>query len=120
MQCLGQYRKYFHTCLEVKKVLSHLSVTFLSLGLSVHAFGWTGQENIIPTCRSAGNYYIPLSNLLTRERAGTLFDFVFIICYIHKAMLCTIFKSSLHTFVAVIGLFLLSSASLSFEASAPL
>ena len=27
-------------------------------GLSVHAFGWTGQENIIPTCRSAGNYYI--------------------------------------------------------------
>ena len=27
-------------------------------GLSVHAFGWTGQENIIPTCRSAGNYYV--------------------------------------------------------------
>ena len=27
-------------------------------GLSVHAFGWTGQENIIPTCREAGNYYI--------------------------------------------------------------
>ena len=24
----------------------------------MHAFGWTGQENIIPTCRSAGNYYI--------------------------------------------------------------
>ena len=27
-------------------------------GLSVHAFGWTGQGNIIPTCRSAGNYYL--------------------------------------------------------------
>ena len=25
MQCLGQYRKYFHTCLEAKKVLSHLA-----------------------------------------------------------------------------------------------
>ena len=31
-------------------------------GLSVHAFGWTGQENIIPTCRSAGNYYIIFPN----------------------------------------------------------
>ena len=28
-------------------------------GLSVHAFCGTGDENIIPTCRSAGNYYIP-------------------------------------------------------------
>ena len=27
-------------------------------GLSVHAFCGTGDENIIPTCRSAGNYYI--------------------------------------------------------------
>ena len=27
-------------------------------GLSVHAFCLTGDENIIPTCRSAGNYYI--------------------------------------------------------------
>ena len=26
-------------------------------GLSVHAFCGTGDENIIPTCRSAGNYY---------------------------------------------------------------
>ena len=30
-------------------------------GLSVHAFSGTGDENIIPTCRSAGNYYIPVS-----------------------------------------------------------
>ena len=29
-------------------------------GLSVHAFCRTGDENIIPTCYSAGNYYIPL------------------------------------------------------------
>ena len=28
-------------------------------GLSVHAFCETGDENIIPTCRSAGNYYLP-------------------------------------------------------------
>ena len=28
-------------------------------GLSVHAFSGTGDENIIPTCRSAGNYYLP-------------------------------------------------------------
>ena len=28
-------------------------------GLSVHAFCGTGDENIIPTCRSAGNYYVP-------------------------------------------------------------
>ena len=28
-------------------------------GLSVHAFCGTGDENIIPTCRSAGNYYLP-------------------------------------------------------------
>ena len=35
-------------------------------GLSVHAFAWTGQENIIPTCRSAGNYYIPTSNPLKK------------------------------------------------------
>ena len=27
-------------------------------GLSVHAFCGTGDENIIPTCRSAGNYYL--------------------------------------------------------------
>ena len=27
-------------------------------GFSVHAFGWTGQENIIHTCREAGNKYI--------------------------------------------------------------
>ena len=27
-------------------------------GLEVHAFCGTGDENIIPTCRSAGNYYI--------------------------------------------------------------
>ena len=27
-------------------------------GLSVRAFCGTGDENIIPTCRSAGNYYI--------------------------------------------------------------
>ena len=27
-------------------------------GLSVHAFCRTGDENIIPTCRSAGNYYL--------------------------------------------------------------
>ena len=26
-------------------------------GLEAHDFGQTGQENIIPTCRSAGNYY---------------------------------------------------------------
>ena len=25
------------------------------IGFEVHAFGWTGQENIMPTCRSAGN-----------------------------------------------------------------
>ena len=31
-------------------------------GLSVHAFCGTGDENIIPTCRSAGNYYIILTN----------------------------------------------------------
>ena len=24
-------------------------------GLEVHVFGWTGQENIMPTCREAGN-----------------------------------------------------------------
>ena len=29
-----------------------------SFGLSGHAFCGTGDENIIPTCRSAGNYYI--------------------------------------------------------------
>ena len=33
-------------------------------GLSVHAFCGTGDENIIPTCRSAGNYYI-LNNIKT-------------------------------------------------------
>ena len=47
-------------------------------GLSVHAFCGTGDENIIPTCRSAGNYYLPydfyvkissyLSYLLARAR----------------------------------------------------
>ena len=31
---------------------------FITLGLSVHAFCGTGDENIIPTCRSAGNYCI--------------------------------------------------------------
>ena len=31
---------------------------FITFGLSVHAFCGTGDENIIPTCRSAGNYYI--------------------------------------------------------------
>ena len=31
---------------------------FCGTGLSVHAFCGTGDENIIPTCRSAGNYYI--------------------------------------------------------------
>ena len=30
-----------------------------TFGLSVHAFCGTGDENIIPTCREAGNYYIP-------------------------------------------------------------
>ena len=29
-------------------------------GLSVHAFCGTGDENVIPTCRSAGNYYIKI------------------------------------------------------------
>ena len=29
-------------------------------GLSVHAFCGTGDENIISTCRSAGNYYLLL------------------------------------------------------------
>ena len=29
-----------------------------AFGLSVHAFCGTGDENIIPTCREAGNYYI--------------------------------------------------------------
>ena len=29
-------------------------------GLSVHAFCETGVENIIPTCRSAGNYYLKI------------------------------------------------------------
>ena len=37
-------------------------------GLSVHAFGWTGQENIIPTCRSAGNYYILLKGRSVTEQ----------------------------------------------------
>ena len=36
-------------------------------GLSVHAFGWTGQENIIPTCREAGNYYI-IENMFRRHK----------------------------------------------------
>ena len=27
-------------------------------GLSVHAFCGAGDENTIPTCRSAGNYYL--------------------------------------------------------------
>ena len=31
-------------------------------GLSVHAFCGTGDENIIPTCRSAGNYYLKCIN----------------------------------------------------------
>ena len=34
-------------------------------GLSVHAFCGTGDENIIPTCRSAGNYYIIMSYIDT-------------------------------------------------------
>ena len=33
-------------------------------GLEVHAFGGTGDENIIPTCRSAGNYYINVGKTL--------------------------------------------------------
>ena len=32
-------------------------------GLSVHAFCGTGDENIIPTCREAGNYYLPLHGM---------------------------------------------------------
>ena len=32
-------------------------------GLSVHAFCGTGDENIIPTCRSAGNYYLIVTTL---------------------------------------------------------
>ena len=34
------------------------SIHLEPFGLSVHAFCGTGDENIIPTCRSAGNYYI--------------------------------------------------------------
>ena len=34
-------------------------------GLSVHAFCGTGDENIITTCRSAGNYCIPSSSTTT-------------------------------------------------------
>ena len=45
-----------------KWLISRLSIVVENskwpFGLSVHAFGWTGQENIITTCRSAGNYYI--------------------------------------------------------------
>ena len=33
---------------------------FPIFGLSVHAFYGTGDEKIIPTCHSAGNYYISL------------------------------------------------------------
>ena len=33
-------------------------------GLSVHAFCGTGDENIIPTCRSAGNYYVPFIGIV--------------------------------------------------------
>ena len=35
-----------------------LITRFTTGGLSVHAFCGTGDENIIPTCREAGNYYI--------------------------------------------------------------
>ena len=38
-------------------------------GLSVHAFCRTGDENIIPTCRSAGNYYIT-------HRLSKMYDYV--------------------------------------------
>ena len=46
-------------------------------GLSVHAFGWTGQENIIPTCRSAGNYYLPIqwiAETMTFHRSTELYE----------------------------------------------
>ena len=35
-------------------------------GLSVHAFCGTGDENIIPTWRSAGNYYLSTPGSSTR------------------------------------------------------
>ena len=38
-------------------------------GLSVHAFCGTGDENIIPTCRSAGNYYVSFKSNL-----GVMYD----------------------------------------------
>ena len=41
--------------------------------LSVHAFCGTGDENIIPTCRSAGNYYITTIS----ERDKNVFFFFF-------------------------------------------
>ena len=34
-----------------------ISMHLEPFGLSVHAYCGTGDENIIPTCRSAGNYY---------------------------------------------------------------
>ena len=40
-------------------------------GLSVHAFCGTGDENIIPTCRSAGNYYL-LSEAQTQSYSDLL------------------------------------------------
>ena len=39
-------------------------------GLSVHAFCGTGDENIIPTCRSAGNYYKPYGATTNSNTSG--------------------------------------------------
>ena len=38
--------------------VSQKSMHLEPFGLSVHAFCETGDENTIPTCHSAGNYYI--------------------------------------------------------------
>ena len=41
-------------------------------GLSVHAFCGTGDENIIPTCRSAGNYNLHTNMTITNRIKITL------------------------------------------------
>ena len=50
------------------KYHAHLS------GLEVHAFCGTGDENIMPTCRSAGNYYMASHRQLGLGGVGGLSD----------------------------------------------
>ena len=40
-----------------------------ALGLEVHAFCGTGDENIISTCRSAGNYYISIIHFFDSQKS---------------------------------------------------